>query len=94
MQLLVILRILGLLLLVFSASMLPPVVIDLIYQENASLPFIESFVVMLVAGMLLFLPLRNHRRELLLDSRLLFQLVTPSTNSTTALHSSCPVCRW
>jgi len=64
MQLLVILRILGLLLLVFSASMLPPVVVDLIYQEHAGLPFIESFFVMLLAGVLLFVPLRNHRREL------------------------------
>ena len=64
MQYLVILRILGLLLMVFSITMLPPVLVDLIYQENYSLPFLESFAIILVSGMLLFLPLRNYSNDL------------------------------
>ncbi len=64
MQILVILRILGLLLMVYSITMLPPVVVDLIYQENSALPFLESFALMLTAGLLLYLPLHNHRKEL------------------------------
>ena len=64
MQIFVILRILGLLLMVYSTTMLPPVVVDRIYQEDFALPFVESFALMLAAGLLLYLPLRNHRKEL------------------------------
>ena len=64
MQTLVILRILGLLLMVFSVTMLPPVAIDFIYQENKSAPFINAFMLILGFGMLLFLPLYKQKKEL------------------------------
>ncbi len=64
MQYFVIIRILGLLLMVFSTTMLPPVLVDWIYDESASLPFLEAFALLFAAGMLLFLPLRNHKKDL------------------------------
>jgi trk system potassium uptake protein len=64
MQILVIVRILGLLLVVFSGNMLPPVLVDVIYQEDQGLPFLESFLIILIGGLLLFLPLMNYKKEL------------------------------
>lgn len=64
MQFLVIGRILGLLLMLFSTTMLPPVVVDMIYQESASKPFLQAFALILVCGVLLFLPLRKQTSEL------------------------------
>lgn len=64
MQLLVITRILGLLLMVFSITMLPPVFVDWIYQENAATPFLNAFVLILICGFVLFLPVRKHKKDL------------------------------
>jgi len=64
MQIPVIIRILGLLLMVFSTTMLPPVLVDFIYLENAALPFLEAFVLILLVGLVLYLPFRNHRKDL------------------------------
>ncbi|MDH3760714.1 MAG: potassium transporter, partial [Gammaproteobacteria bacterium] len=64
MQPLVILRILGLLMLVSSSTLLPPIVTGLIYDDGAVLPFVEAFGLTLVIGFLLYLPVRHHRSEL------------------------------
>lgn len=64
MQLLVIQRILGLLMMVFSSTMLPPIVTGLIYEDGAVLPFVEAFVLILVTGFLLYLPVYRHKKEL------------------------------
>ncbi|MBC8211635.1 MAG: potassium transporter [Gammaproteobacteria bacterium] len=64
MQIPVIIRILGLLLMVFSITMLPPVLVDMIYQEHSALPFLEAFVLILVGGLGLFLPFRKHKKDL------------------------------
>lgn len=64
MQLLVIIRVLGLLLMIFSTSMLPPVLVDKIYGEGMSFPFLESFALLLISGSVLFLPLRNYRNDM------------------------------
>ena len=64
MQYLVIIRILGLLLMVFSTTMLPPVVVDRIYQESSSLPFLEAFALLFSAGIILYLPLHKHKKDL------------------------------
>ena len=64
MQLLVIQRIFGLLLIIFSSTLLPPVAIGLYYDDGAVLPFVEAFVLLLVLGFLLYLPVRQHRNEL------------------------------
>jgi trk system potassium uptake protein len=57
-------RILGLLLMVFSTSMLPPIVISYIYTDGSMAAFIQGFAVTLIAGALIWLPVRKQRREL------------------------------
>jgi trk system potassium uptake protein TrkH len=57
-------RILGLLLMMFSLTMLPPVLISLIYSDQSWLPFVESFVLILGTGTLFWFPVRNRRKEL------------------------------
>ena len=64
MQLLVIQRILGLLLVIFSSTLLPPIAIELYYQDGSALPFVEAFLLTLVGGILLYLPVKNQKKEL------------------------------
>ena len=64
MQLFVIQRILGLLLLIFSFTMLPPVIVSLIFNESSLLPFIYSFVLIFSVGAMLWYPVHNRKREL------------------------------
>ncbi len=60
----VVLRVLGSLLSMFSITMLPPVVVGLIYQDGAILPFALSFVLTLATGLLLLWPVREHQATL------------------------------
>ncbi len=64
MQFFIIQRILGLLLIVFSFTMLPPVIIGLIYDDLSILPFIKGFFLILIIGSLMWFPVRNKKREL------------------------------
>jgi len=64
MQLSVVQRILGLLIMVFSSTMLPPVLVGLWYQDSSILPFIESFFILLASGFLIWFPVRELRHEL------------------------------
>lgn len=64
MQYKVILRILGQLLMVFSLSMLPPILVALGYHEKAWDAFVISFLLTSGTGLLLWLPFYNYRREL------------------------------
>jgi trk system potassium uptake protein TrkH len=64
MQLLVIQRILGLLLMIFSSSLLPPVFIGIYYADGAVEPFVEAFALTLAFGLLLYLPVYNQKKEL------------------------------
>lgn len=64
MNILVVLRILGLLLAIFSASMLPPVFVSWLYADGAAHAFIYAFFILLGCGLALYLPLRHHRAEL------------------------------
>jgi trk system potassium uptake protein TrkH len=64
MQLLVIQRIFGLLVMVFSIALMPPIAAGLIYGDGAILPFVEAFGLTLGFGFLLYLPVRKHRKEL------------------------------
>jgi len=64
MQLLAIQRILGLLLQVFSLTMVPPVIVSLIYDDGALGPFAAGFVSILGLGLALWLPVRTRRTEL------------------------------
>ncbi len=61
---LVVQRILGLLLMMFSVSMVPPVIVDLVYGEQSWKPFVESFGVTLFVGLVLWYPVRDLRKDL------------------------------
>ncbi len=57
-------KILGVLLIIFSATHLTPLLISAIYQDGNGLPFAIAFAVTLLTGMLLWLPHRQVRRDL------------------------------
>jgi trk system potassium uptake protein TrkH len=60
----VILRILGLLLMIYSTSMLVPAVVAMLYDDGNALRFLIAFLVTLVSGLLCWLPVQNQRQEL------------------------------
>ena len=57
-------RILGLLLMMFSLTMLPPVLVSLFYQDGSWLPFVEGFGLTVSAGFVIWLPVRKKRKDL------------------------------
>ena len=57
-------RILGLLLSLFSVTMLPPIAISFVYGDGEWVPFLEGFAVTLAAGLALWLPVRRSIAEL------------------------------
>src|SRR5882762_9172330 len=64
MNLLVVTRILGLLLLLFSSTMLPPIGVSLYYQDGNAAPFFDAFMGLLAIGLLIWFPVRKQEREL------------------------------
>ncbi len=52
-------RILGLLLMVFSVAMLPPIFVSWLYDDGAALPFFMAFSITLIVGLLIWFPVRN-----------------------------------
>jgi trk system potassium uptake protein TrkH len=64
MNLLVVQRILGLLLILFSTTMLPPLAVSLYYHDGNWQPFLDAFVALLVLGAVTWWPVRTKRREL------------------------------
>ncbi|MFT6464494.1 TrkH family potassium uptake protein [Halopseudomonas laoshanensis] len=57
-------RILGILLMLFSTSMLPAVAVGFFYGEQAREAFIVAFLITMVAGLVIWLPARHQRNEL------------------------------
>jgi trk system potassium uptake protein len=57
-------RILGLLLVLFSVTMLPPIGIALYFQDGHWQPFLDAFVALLIIGALVWWPARKAVREL------------------------------
>ena len=57
-------RILGLLLMMFSLTMLPPILFSLYYNDHSWLPFVEGFGLTLVAGLLCWLPVHRSKKDL------------------------------
>lgn len=57
-------RILGLMLMLFSATMLPPAGISLLYDDGHWYPFLVSFAVIATLGVLLWLPVRRVSADL------------------------------
>jgi len=64
MHLLVIQRILGILLMIFSLAMLPPLLVSVIYIDVTFEAFFYSFALILISGIVLWLPVKNQKQEL------------------------------
>ena len=64
MQLRTIIRILGLLVALFSSTMIPPAIISLIYEDGSGLPFLLAFFLCLFTGLAFWYPNREYRRDL------------------------------
>lgn len=64
MNLAVVQRILGLMLGMFSLTMLPPIGVSLAYGDGHWMPFATAFMIIVVVAMLLWLPVRDVRRDL------------------------------
>lgn len=60
----VILRVLGVLLMTYSLSMIPPALVALFYDDGGQIPFLYGFAITLGAGLLCFLPVYNKKQEL------------------------------
>ena len=59
-----IVRILGLLVALFSVTMVPPALISLMFEDGSGLPFIIAFLLCVGTGMMMWYPNRYHRKEL------------------------------
>lgn len=60
----VILRILGILLMIFSITMLPPILVSAIYEDGHDYAFAGAFAITLVTGFLIWLPVYQVREDL------------------------------
>ena len=64
MHLRMVLKVLGLLLMLFSLSMLPPVLVDLCYKEHTAFSFLASFALIALLGLSIWFPVRKETEEL------------------------------
>ncbi|MDD9868744.1 MAG: TrkH family potassium uptake protein [Gammaproteobacteria bacterium] len=76
MHLLPVQRVLGILLMLFSLTMLAPAAVDLWYRENSAQPFTVSFAAILAAGLLAWLPARRCRAPLNLKEAFLIVVLS------------------
>jgi trk system potassium uptake protein TrkH len=60
----IIFRVLGLLLMLFSITLLPPAIVSLIYQDQSINAFVISFAIILTVGIVVWLPVYNNKQEL------------------------------
>jgi len=60
----IILKVFGLLLMVYSISLLPPVMVAAIYQDGGLYAFISVLLGVLFTGLLIWYPVRNYSKEL------------------------------
>lgn len=63
MQFSIVFKTIGLLLMVFSLTQLPPVVVDIIYQQNETHSFLTAFMLTFLSGLLLYLPFRKSTKD-------------------------------
>ncbi len=57
-------RILGLLLMVFSLTMLPPIIVSVVFSDHSALPFIQGFALTLLSGLLCWFPVHKSKKDL------------------------------
>ncbi|HIG88485.1 TrkH family potassium uptake protein [Candidatus Thioglobus sp.] len=63
MQFSIVFKTIGLLLMVFSLTQLPPIIIDFIYAQNQYQSFVAAFALTLVSGLILWLPFRRTKKD-------------------------------
>jgi trk system potassium uptake protein TrkH len=63
MQLSIVLKTIGVLLMVFSLTQLPPIVVDIIYQQQEMSSFLVAFALTFVSGAVCYLPFRNSTKD-------------------------------
>ena len=64
MQIKSVIRILGLLLMLFSLAIIPPILVSIIYQDNETWSFFYAFILIFVSGLLLWLPAVHAKTDL------------------------------
>lgn len=64
MQFFVIQRILGILLMAFSFTLLPPMLVSVLYADQTLEPFFQAFAITLVVGIVCWLPVKGQKKEL------------------------------
>lgn len=64
MHLTVIARVLGLLMMIFSMTLVPPFLVSLLYNDGAALAFLSALGITFGVGFLVWLPFHNHKQEL------------------------------
>lgn len=87
----VIMRILGILMMLFSMTMIPPMIVSLIYEDGQLKPFADAFGLILVSGFLVWFPMRNKKHELRIRDGFLVTVlfwVTLSLSGTIPLYVS------
>ena len=57
-------KIIGILLMVFSLAMLPPLLVSFIYQDGAHKAFVEAFAITLGIGLVIWLPVAKYQKVL------------------------------
>lgn len=60
----IVFRVLGLLLMLFSITLIPPIFISMFYQDSATFAFVVSFVLILLFGILVWAPVYNNQQDL------------------------------
>jgi len=63
MQFSIVFKTIGLLLMVFSLTQLPPIVVDAIYQQQEAFSFAVAFALTFASGLLLYLPFRKSTKD-------------------------------
>jgi len=57
-------RLLGILLMIFSATLLPPLVVAWLYQDGQIHDFLTGMLIVLLLGLMMWLPARRHKKDL------------------------------
>lgn len=60
----IITKVLGLLLMLYSVSLVPPLLVSLVYRDGATFAFSSVLIGVLLLGLLLWYPIRNHKQDL------------------------------
>ncbi|MFN2300461.1 MAG: TrkH family potassium uptake protein [Gammaproteobacteria bacterium] len=94
MNLLSVQRIVGLLLMLFSVTMLPPLIVSMIYEDGAWFAFVSGFVATLAIGTMVWLPVRKQHGDLRLRDgfliTVLFWAVLGAAGAVPLLISHAP----